>query len=209
MSIPLLSPPGGKTRPIQPLLGRLGLARGRVHEFCGPARQMLVAALLRDSSVPVLWIRPVWQAERLLCDGLSPLADPARLILVNAPRAEELPWAMEEGLRSGAVALVVAEAPTLPGLTGVRRLHLAAEAGAEAARMAGRLAPLGLILSPGAGGAPGVESRWHMAPDHAPGVWRWHLSRLRARSEPPRDWRVGRDAAGRPHLLEAAEMAGV
>jgi protein ImuA len=207
MSIPLLSPSGGKARPAQPLLGQLRLVRGRVHELCGPARQMLVAFLMRESSGPVIWIRPGWQAERLHCDGLSPLADPARLIVVNAPRGEEVLWAMEETLRSGAVALVVAEPQGLPGLTGVRRLHLAAEAGMEAARMAGGLAPLGLILSPQDGGAPGVESRWHMAPCHAAGVWRWRLSRLRARSEPPRDWLVGTDKPGQPRLLPREAQA--
>ncbi len=204
MSIPLLSPTGGKARPAQALLGPLRLVRGRVHELCGPARHRLAVFLLRESSGPVVWIRPDWQTERLLCDGLAPLADPGRLILVNAPRADEVLWAMEEVLRSGAVALVLAEVAALPGLTAVRRLHLAAEAGMAAAQMAGALAPLGLILSPEGGGAPGVESRWHLAPCHAADTWRWRLSRLRDRSEPPRDWLVGQDGKGQPHLVEAA-----
>ncbi|MFN3824187.1 MAG: hypothetical protein ACK4GW_13155 [Pseudorhodobacter sp.] len=64
----------------------------------------------------------------------------------------------------------------------MRRLHLAA--GAGMARRGAAAAPLGLLLTPGEGGAAGVESRWRMR--HCPGGW--HLSQLRARMDPPRDW---------------------
>ena len=88
---------------------------------------------------------------------------------------------------------MVADLPNPPGLTPVRRLHLATEAGAEAARHAARLPPLGLLLTPGAGGAQGVESRWSLACTPAGG---WHLTRLRARLEPPAAWRLQREDRG-------------
>jgi protein ImuA len=154
---------------------------------------MLAARIMAKARGPVIWIRPGWGAERLNAAGLQPLADPARLILVESPRDEGLLWATEEALRSGAAPLVVTELLTPPALTPIRRLHLAAEAGAAAARREGLVAPVGLLLLPGQGGAQGVESRWHMAP--APSrslLWSdedsFTLTRLRARLLPPASW---------------------
>jgi protein ImuA len=190
MSIPLLTSASARARPAQTLLAPLTLARGRVHEFCGPARVTLAAFLLRETTGAVIWAHPGWQAERLFPDGLQRHADPGRIIFASARRPEDLLWTMEEALRSGAAPLVVAELTAPPALTPVRRLHLAAEAGAEAAGHAGRPAPLGLLLTPEAGGAAGVESRWHLAACHDGTARAWRLARLRARAEPPKDWRV-------------------
>lgn len=196
MSIPLLSP---RARPAQTLLAPLTLARGRVHEFCGPARVTLAAFLLRETSGAVIWAHPGWQVERLFPDGLLRHADPGRIVFASARRPEDLLWAMEEALRSGAAPLVVVELTAPPALTPVRRLHLAAEAGAEAAAHAGRPAPLGLVLTPEAGGAAGVESRWHLTACHDGTARRWRLARLRARAEPPKEWLI-HEAQGRLRL---------
>lgn len=193
MSLPITHQ-GHRLAPAQqPLAGDLTLQRGRVHELCGPSRLMLAARLMAKTQGPVVWIRPGWVAERLNTVGLQPLADPSRLILVQAPRDDSLLWAAEEALRSGAAPLVIAELLAPPALTPTRRLHLAAETGAEAARRDNAAAPLGLILLPGTGGAQGVESRWHLAP--APSralLWSeeesFTLTRLRARILPPASW---------------------
>jgi protein ImuA len=199
MSLPIHSLAAPRPQDLQPLVGDLTLRRGRVHEVCGPSRVMLAALVMAKAQGPVVWIRPGWATARLNPAGLQPLANPARLILVQAARDDGLLWAMEEALRSGAVPLVVAELLAPPGLTPIRRLHLAAEAGAEAARRDGGTAPLGLVLLPGTGGAAGVESRWHLAP--APSrslLWSdevsWTLTRQRARLAPPAAWRLRRAA---------------
>ena len=162
--------------------GGLGLAAGRVHELCGPGRRTLALVVAAALPGPVVWIAPARAAERLHPEGVLPLLDPARLIFVTPRRAEDLMWCLEEALRSGAAAAVVAELAAPPGLTPVRRLHLAAEAAAGPHR------PTGLILTPGDGGAAGVESRWHLAPRHGPGGDRWRLERRRARTAPPAAW---------------------
>ena len=151
---------------------------------------------------PVLWIRPAHAEGRLNPDGLSPFFDPARLVLATPSRAADILWIAEEALRSGAAPLVIAEPDSPPGLTPVRRLHLAAEAGEQAAQAHagahGAAAPMALLLSPGTGGAQGVESRWALAPtDSAPSGKgpAWRLELLRARLSPPRAWRVRWDAA--------------
>jgi len=169
------------------LLGRFELAGARAHECCGAARWRLALWIARQTQGPILWIRPSWGADRLHMAGVAPEIDPARLIFADAKRAEDVLWSLEETLRSGAVALAVAELPDPPNLTPVRRLHLAAENAAAQ----GQVAPIGLLLTPGEGGARGVESRWRLEPRHGPGRTGWHLARLRARTAPEGHWSVG------------------
>jgi protein ImuA len=204
MSTQLLTRAPHRPRPGVRLLDGPELAPARLHEACGPARRTLALMLARALEGPVFWIRPAWADARLNPEGVRALVDPARLVTAAPTRPEDILWSMEEALRAGCAPLVVAELPGLPGLTPVRRLHLAAETGAAE----GRIAPLGLILTAGDGGAPGVESRWHLAPRHAEGLTRWRLERRRARAAPPTAWTVerrGRRLALRPAGPEAAE----
>lgn len=209
MSLPILSDHGARPhgRGMVWLPGGaaagIGLARGRVHEFRGPSRVMLAVQVMGECAGPVLWICPGWQAERLYPDGVAAFADPGRLICARARRPEDILWSMEEALRSGAVGMVVAEMPAAPALTPVRRLQLAAEAGAEAAHHAGHgVAPLGLLLTGGEGAAAGVESRWRMSPLPSSGTMIearaavWRLERERARGAVPAVWRLERGMAG-------------
>lgn len=173
----------------------LHLQPGRAHEFCGPARRTLAVWLMARLPVgaPVIWLRPGWSAEQLHPQGVAEWANPAGLIMLSPPRAPDALDCAEEALRSGAVALVVIELSSPPALTPLRRLHLAAEAGL--ARRADKQL-WGVVLTPEQGGAPGVESRWHLAPCRAHGPAqsqispRWRLERLRARMAPKAAWHV-------------------
>ncbi|MGR3503305.1 ImuA family protein [Pseudaestuariivita sp.] len=185
------------------------LARGRTHEVCGLARRSFAVWLAARMQGPVFWISPAWEQASLNPAGLCTFAEPGRFTFLAPNRAEDVLWTMEESLRAGAVPLVVAELTGLPSLTAVRRLHLAAEQGGAAGLGA---APMGLLLTPDQGGAPGVESRWHMAPAHEPPrqppfgtdlPGRWRLSRLRARTAPEAHWWI----TGLPGPAEIARVA--
>lgn len=154
---------------------------GRVHEICGPARRTLALRVAAALTGPILWLRPGWERDQIAADGMAAGLNPARLVFVAARRSEDLQWCVEEALRSGAAPIVIAECSEPPGLTPVRRLHLAAEAGGSGMVI--------LLLTPETGGAQGVETRWHAAPAHdSPEESRWTLTRLRARMAPPRSF---------------------
>src|SRR5438477_12475865 len=110
-----------------------GLAWGAVHgilgiggdEEDGAAACGFIAGLLaRLRMGPVLWCvkRPDLYGPGLLAHGL----DPARLVIVTAPRDEDILWAIEEGLRAPGLVAVIGEIGRLPLVAG-RRLPLAAE----------------------------------------------------------------------------------
>lgn len=169
-----------------PFLGELALETSRVHEVCGAARRTLALMVAAQMEGPVYWVSPAWNVDRLNPDGVSDFMDPGRLTFVEPSRAPDLLWCCEEVLRTGAVPLLVADLPGPPALTPIRRLHLAAETGATRAN-----APLGLLLTPGEGGAAGVETRWRMEPTPERASY-WRLTRMRARALPPQDWAVNK-----------------
>jgi len=203
---------GLAAEPLAPL-PHMALSRGRVHECVGPARRSLAAVIAGAAQAegPVLWLRPGWYGEGLCPQGLAPLlADPGALIMVNCARPVDILWGMEEALRAGCVALVVAEIAESPDLRQVRRLHLAAGDGLARNRAEGRLslAPLGVLLGYEVADSrvTGVESRWalHPLPPLAAGPPRWRLDRQLVRGLPPKDWEVHLPRSGlRP--LEGAE----
>ncbi len=180
------------SRPSVTLWQQLSLAQGRLHEAIGPARRFFALQVAAALSGPVMWIRPRWQIDQLNPDGMRPWMDPGRLIDIAPNRPVDLLWCAEEVLRSGTVPLMVVELPEPPGLTPIRRLHLAA----EAAMADGAHAPIGLLLTPGPEGAPGIETRWFMRPDHSKDRRRWYLERQRARTAPLAAWHLNPDKTG-------------
>lgn len=173
-------------RPSLKLFDEVDFTLARVHEICGMSRRTLAMMIAAKAGGPVFWIAPPWGSDPLNPDGMREFVSPQDFLFLAPRRPEDVLWCMEEILRSGAAPLVVADIPSPPGLTPIRRLHLAAETGAAE----GTHQPLGLILTPGEGGAQGVESRWQMMSTHLPDQRSWVVSRLRARTAPQKTWRM-------------------
>ena len=167
----------------------------------------------------VLWClsRPDLYGPGLAIHGL----DPARLVLVRAPRAAEILWAMEEGLRAPGIAAVVGEVGSLAAVAS-RRLQLAAERsgitafllrrwrdGGQAARERNlpnaavtrwRIAALPSQPPPIPSTASGGGLGWGSGVGHP----RWRVELLRCRGGEPACWEVEvADATGHVSLASA------
>ncbi|HSF95952.1 MAG TPA: hypothetical protein VLA52_13080 [Thermohalobaculum sp.] len=167
----------------------LGLIRaGRMHEASGPGRRAFAAALAGRLAGPVLWVQEGRSRDRLCPQGLTPFLDPGRLVLARPGGALAVLQVAEEALRSGAVALVVAELAEAPDLTASRRLQLAAGAGR------GR----GLCLLPDSRARiNAAETRWLCTPvPGREGRQTWEL--VKNKRGQLGVWEVGWDTAARP-----------
>jgi protein ImuA len=134
---------------------------------------------------PILWCWPSAFARELglpCGQGLAAMGlDPAACLFVETKRASEALWAMEEGLKSASVALVVGVMKEAE-LTPARRLSLAA---------AGSLTPCLLVTDPRVSGAGSTATRWrigtrpsapHPFERSAPGARRYAVSLERCRN---------------------------
>ena len=140
--------------------------------------------------------------------------EPADLLILRARRERDVPWAMEEGLRCGALAAVLAEAEGIE-FTVSRRLALAAAEGGT---------PALLLRHDALGPASAALTRWRVTAlpgradpfdEGAPGLPRWRLALVRARGGRPAtcdvewnretgDFRMAAALADRPAAPRAA-----
>ena len=183
-----------------------GLARGALHEILGAGRDeedgalaaafaaYILGRLTGTADGIVLWClpRPDLYGPGLAAHGL----DPARVVLVRAPRDAEIPWAMEEGLHAPGIVAVVGEVGTLPGIAS-RRLQLAAEHFGTTAFLLRRWRDGGQAAHERALPNAAV-TRWRIAalPSRPmpgePGVGhpRWRIELLRCRGGEPVCWEM-------------------
>jgi len=166
-----------------------GLLKDAVHEFLGSGAAVWAVLLAARLEGPVLWCLDDTRREDPYGPGLAALGlDPARLTLARCRNPKEMLWVMEEGLRSTAPAIVIAEPEADIGLIESRRLQLAAEAGGT----------LGLILREEGGAgrlAPSaLASRWQVDTQSG-GGWHAVLHRCRGAATAGNEWKVRRDDA--------------
>lgn len=155
-----------------------GLAAGAVHEVMGSAAGGFAAMLAGRFAGPALWCVMEHARTELYGPGLAAFGlDTRRLVVARCPSRQDMLWAMEEGLRDPALAVVVGEPDRAIALTASRRLQLAAETGGVTGLVLRHGAEDG-ALSPSA-----VFSRWRA--DSLPALTalgtRWRIELLRCR----------------------------
>lgn len=159
-----------------------GLAAGGLHEVrpesadaAGAAMgfaSYLLGRLARARRGRLLWLT---LSDHLHAPGLVGLGVPVeKVLVVRPPRAADLLWAAEEGLRCRGVAGLLADIDGAD-FRAARRLSLAARGSGVPGLLLNRGAPLGAPLT-----------RWQVeaAPSEASigvGAWRWHLALTRCR----------------------------
>jgi protein ImuA len=197
--------------------GRLaggGLVRGALHEAAGAgpglgedaAATLFLAGIAARLHGTVLWVlgkRDLF-APALAQAGLAP----DRVIYAECRKDEDALAIVEEGLRHGGLAAVVAEVARA-SMTATRRLQLAAEVGGTPALMLRRwTASMDPLLAPSA-----AMTRWRIGcapsqPLATAGVGRprWTVELVRQRGGPTHHWIMeGTDEAGRLALPAAPQ----
>ena len=158
-----------------------GFALHLLGRLAGPAASPPVS-----KAAPVLWCL---RASDLYGPGIAAFGFESietRLIVARGRNADEVLWAMEEGLASGVPAAVLGEPGRLPARMAQaahRRLQLAAEDHGVTALLLGDDVPhgnVGFLPTP-------AHTRWRVAP--APGG-RWRLELLKCRNGRPGQWTV-------------------
>lgn len=187
--------PGIKT--LDDALPPNGLTPGALHEASGttgtdgPSAAAFLVALLHRLShragrdTVLICESDASRSGRLHGWGWRDLGgDPDALLIVRARHDKEVLWAMEEGLRSGALAAVFAEIRSI-GFTMTRRLSLAAQES---------MTPALLLRDDGLVPTSAAATRWlvrtlpsaHDSLDiRAPGAPRWRLGLVRCRGGRP------------------------
>ncbi|TPW32210.1 hypothetical protein FJU08_04145 [Martelella alba] len=177
------------------------LRSGRTHDVNGPGARFFAAALMGACGGHCLWVRASFLPGTLNPVALSRFADPEKLLLARTKDQTETLAAAEEGLRSGALALVVLELDRPLDLTPGRRLQLAAEAGHAT----------GLCLFPEGMGNPAAETRWLCRPLFSPSDSTLQLwSIIKNKTGTNRSWTVRfNEETHRIHMVsETAERSG-
>ncbi len=126
----------------------------RVHEVCGAGAFSFAAMACGQVDATILWLQSGWQTEQLNPTGLTQFVSPKKLVMVHADTHKDLLACSEDGLRSGAVSLVICEVTQKLDLTAGRRLQLAAEEGGST----------GILIIPEGAGSNATQTRWHCSP---------------------------------------------
>lgn len=193
-------------------MSHVGTLRGRSHltdqvRGPGPAMRTLsevfvdrasdaaatgfVLARLPRTATPVLWVQDRMSRREAGRPYLAGIGVARPVIMVDLSRAVDVLWAMEDGLRCKALAVVIGEIwgdPPALDFTATKRLAMRAEAADVPCWLIRRAASPDLSAARERWRIASVPSAAHPHDPYAPGVPRWSLDLFRSRCSRPGRW---------------------
>jgi protein ImuA len=150
------------------------------------------------TDAPILWVQDHMSQNEAGRPYLPGLWARRPIIHITLPRAADVLWAMEEGLRCAALGAVIGEvwgAPPSLDFTATKRLATRAEAGNLACWLIRRGAVPDLSAARNRWRVASLPSLAHPHDRHAPGDPRWQVELFRTRAAQPGTWVATYDRA--------------
>ncbi len=157
-----------------------------------------VMSVVPGTHAPILWVQDHMSQNEAGRPYLPGLMTKQPVIHITLPRAADVLWAMEEGLRCASLGVVIGEvwgAPPVLDFTATKRLATRAEASHL---------PCWLIRRGAAPDLSAARNRWRIASlpslphthdPQAPGDPRWQVELFRSRQAHPGTWVASYDRA--------------
>ncbi|MGL6211437.1 MAG: ImuA family protein [Paracoccaceae bacterium] len=157
-----------------------------------------ILSSLPDTPLPILWLQDHLSQTEAGRPYLPGLGTGQQVLHLTLPRAADVLWAMEEGLRCKALAAVIGEvwgAPSVLDFTATRRLAVRAEATGLPCWLLRRGAVPDLSAARNRWRVTSLPSLVHPHDSMAPGDPRWQVELFRSREAQPGAWVATYDRA--------------
>ena len=157
-----------------------------------------VISTIAGTVAPILWLQDQMSQSESGRPYLPGLMANRAVIHVTLPRAADVLWAMEEGLRCASLAVVIAEvwgAPAVLDFTATKRLATRAEASNLPCWLLRRAATPDLSAARNRWRVASLPSLPHPHDPQAPGDPRWQTELFRSRQAHPGTWVARYDRA--------------
>ncbi len=157
-----------------------------------------VLSTLPGTAAPILWLQDQISQSESGRPYLPGLLATRAVIHLTLPRAADVLWAMEEGLRCASLSMVIGEvwgAPAVLDFTATKRLATRAEVSQLPCWLIRRAAAPDLSAARNRWRVASLPSRPHPHDAQAPGDPRWQVELFRARAAQPGTWVATYDRA--------------
>lgn len=157
-----------------------------------------VLSTIPRTKAPILWVQDHMSEAETGRPYLPGLMTQRPVIHLTLPRAVDVLWAMEEGLRCTALAVVIGEVwgdPRALDFTATKRLAIRAEAGKRPCWLVRRGTTPNLSAARNRWRIASLPSLAHPHDPQAPGDPRWQVDLFRSRQANPGTWVATYDRA--------------